>query len=347
MLYLSSDFSLCNTKVNQTINGTISSISLSDSQKIGISIACFGVIFGYLCYKGFQQHQKYTDVVLCKHKLEEYNTLNLKIRDADLITKRKSEQVVLIYNENIGSIKNSAVYMVEGLGNLAETTAKVKQLFLNKLLIRKYKILKNLNPTLPDIDLNITKRHNLMEAKVSLVLDKLYKLVIKSNKPFKSDFKTLKNKEDLIAIELLSLGNVYTNILPDLLNKPQNTKEYDDKIVNMVIEIDRSINELLKLTNEILPILKRSGRGYTSIEAQIMENPGIILESVSKNICNSYYYSLGGYFPSISFFFVNLSYTISYPTFYILNKTVGVHNPFNYSVFKESVWYFITFKMFF
>jgi len=313
-------------------------------KKICISIACFGVIFGYLCYKGFQQHQKYTDVVLCKHKLNEYNILNLKIRDADSITKRDNERMVAIYNANIGSVKNSAVYMVEGLGNLTAIAVNRKNEYFKKVLIAKYEKLKKLDPSLPNI--NFT-RQTLMENNVAVVLDDLYHLIVKNTKPFRSNFKKLKQKEDLIAMELLSLGNIYTNILPDLINNPQKTKEYDEKIVNLVVEMDRSVNELIKLTHEIIPIIERSGKGYIGIETQIMENPGIILESVSKNICNSYYYSLGGYFPSISFFFVNLSYTISYPTFYILNKTVGVYNPFNYYVFKESVWYFITLKMFF
>jgi len=44
---------------------------------------------------------------------------------------------------------------------------------------------------------------------------------------------------------------------------------------------------------------------------------------------------------------INLGYVVFYPCLYCSNKIIGTVNPLSSHIFKEAVWYFITFKIFF
>ena len=334
-IYVSSDFTICDHRVNKNLK--VYTSSLTDTQKQYIALTCFIVIAGYLVYKGLSKLNTYERYNTAKIKFDTYIPYDDVIKQT--IVKEKNSKLTL-YNQNKEDVKVYTEYVLASCNRLDVEEFKVKLKAINHTLMLKYESVKRINTDLPNL-MHFNLKQQIVEGRLEAIIDRMYVLIGNDKtKPYSCDFNLLLEKEKTLVMELLALDILYNNTIKDLVGEPRISRAYYQEIVDTSIEVDRALSAIIQSSDELIPIIN-------SAKFLAPSSSEIAFYYAGKNGLNPSLCGLDGYLTGGRFFLLNTGYILFYPPLFVCNKMLGVYNPLSFSTFKESLWYFITFKMFF
>ena len=336
LVYIISDFTMCETEINKASVSYLNNINIDDTKKKYIAITCFAIIGGYLLYKYVPLYlnslKPQNNSLIDKSKYEAYQNWIIEYNISKKIYEDKHD-VFMQRNLKFKELQHSINVELDKF-----SIFRVNAIDLHKIFLPKYRDLIKEEDFLHFSDVQgFTYRQEQVENNLILIQEKMVYLMSSNNHfvhPSKIvlDFDLLIDHETKMLETLISLNVLYNKYWDQYDSSVEGGITSCTAIIDFTVYVDNNLTIILNRQNDILRMFEESDR-------LVQISPYLDISSC-KILPVEYVYDL-------KFFFFNVSYLFFYPTFFIFNRILGVHNPFIFKIFKDSIWYFITFKMFF
>lgn len=361
-IYYYSDFSMCETHINKTINNSLNTDVKKYVFVTGITITAGFLLYKFIpiCYNKVYNYnnniikiKKYQkDLTDYNFKLDEYNTLK------DTLIEKEKLNFSIKYNQFLNSFKNYTADLIL----LTKKFKEAKTCYIEDV-DKQFGHIKNINHFLKGIK---TKNSSALAQELSFVNDKniifltsnlndidmLLENTLHIEKVYKIDVLKFNEYQQIVTFYLFSTRNTYQKLLFELMEISGDIYNEDKLIaLNKTLKnLNFFINESLKQTNMYNTFLKSTFiTGNTLLEVPVLNLNTPEIVNLQKPInCLIKPLDFGDlYLEGLKLTGINLSYIFFYPTLYCSNKIFGTVNPLSSELFKEALWYFITFKIFF
>jgi hypothetical protein len=338
-VYIISDFTMCETEINKASVSYLNNFNIDDTKKKYIAITCFAIIGGYLLYKYIPIYldslKPQNNFLIEKYKYQTYQDWIIFYNDSKKIYDRKHE----LFTKKQSKLEELQYYINVELDRFS--IFRLTAIDLHKIFLPKYRDLIKEEDFLHFSDVNgFSYRQEQIENNLIKIKEKMIYLMGK-NIPADTfyaskivlDFDALIDNEIKMLETLVNLNVLYNKYWDQYDSAVEGGITSCTAIIEFTHYVDNHITIILNHQNDILRMFEESSR-----LTQIL--PYLDTSSCKLDLPLEYMHG-------IKFFVFNISYIIFYPTYFVFNKVLGVHNPFSLKIFKDSIWYFITLKMFF
>jgi len=367
-IYTYSDFSLCDTHINKAVGGY-----LDTNTKKYVAITCVTITAGFLLYKYiplfYNRVYNYNNNILTiKKQKKDFFDYELNCKDyiikQDIIIKKEHEIYIQKNEKFIANFTTFKEYLITICNKFNEG-----HLFYMQNVHSNFNKIQNMNYVIMAIKKkfpNSTTKELIFikEQKVMLLTNNLNQIktlldnsVLKNNQKIihNIDFVMFRKHQELLEFKIACVSELITNVFNEMsviTDNPVNLKDVE-KLKQLVVSLqvlDFNLNDCLNYTELYLPFISNS----FSIENVLINTPStnfhpiinLPLPSCPNVIVKPIDFG-DLYLEGLKLTGINLGYIVFYPCLYCSNKIIGTVNPLSSHLFKEAVWYFITFKFFF
>ena len=336
LVYIVSDFTICETEINKSSVNYLNNINIDDTKKKYIAITCFLLIGGYLLYKYVPMHleglKPQNDLLIDRSKYQAYQNW--------ILEHTKSQNNYDSQNYNFKKSITKLEELQRGIDLELERFSifRPEATILNDIFLPKFGRLIKEEDFLhyPDIE-SFNYSQYTIENNLIVIKEKMVHLMagnqhFNCTEKLRFDFNSLIENETQMIAKLSNLELTYNKYWDQYDSSVEGGVTSCISIADFAFYVNNDLITILNCQNNILRMFDESDRIIQFLP---------YLDTSSCKILPIEYIN------DLKYFIFNVSYLIFYPTFFIFNKILGVHNPFIFKLFKDSIWYFITLKIFY